>query len=193
MILFLNSLFAEAGTVIVSGDQNINDTLPPQINQSIIDELNNSRLMSKSDFDKLLRLSDNLANSNENVENALALIAGLLIIQNQTNAGYENTIVGLRSELENVRGDYYDLKKDNENFENAILEYEVEFKKYKVSFWFYIGSAFVFAFIAFKLYYVLKVKNKWYFVKQAIARNFPIKVNPPDPGKADFSFKKIKW
>ena len=168
-------------TILVSGDVQTDQAIPDNVEPSLIDEPNTT--ITRSDFDKLLRLSENLDKSNENVELALTTVYALISRQNDTNIAYENTIMNLTDIIVDVNYQLSLTRKSNQELSNQITRMQVELNNYKNTYWVSLFAVVLMTFMFARGYHIFKQRGKGYWLVQWIRSINPFRI--PVPGVED--------
>lgn len=191
MILFLCSNLATAEIIIISGDTNYTIANPDNVEPALITEPNTT--LTRSDFDKLVRLSQGIEQSNENVLQALLLIAATIEFQNSTNNAYQKAITDMSKIITETQTELFETKRSNNALSNQIEKMQVDLGNYKATYFSSSILLFIIGFLVAKAYQKFVVRGKMWLIKAFINKYNPLRIPLPDPSKAKFNFKKEKF
>lgn len=173
-----------ADTIIVSGDGNITASIPDETVEPTTTEL-----VDKTDFDKLVGLTDNLIKTGNNLEKVADYLNSKEQGQNLRDSIVNATITSLIDENTQLRESVQMSKKDIEKLQDQIQTIQISLNRHQLSYWVSIVFAIGFTIFVMRIYHAYKYNKKSFWLVKYIRHLWPFNTSPPNPDEVKYKVK----
>lgn len=176
---------SRADTIIINGDQNSTASIPTEVkNESISQEI-----LDKTDFDKLVGLTDGLIKTGEQLEKVSSYLESREQGQNLRDDIVNKSMTILLEENTALRSTLDKRQEDIEELQDQVQTIQISLARHQLIYWVSTALVILFTIGAMRIYHAYKYNKKSYWLVKYLRNLWPFAINPPDPDEVKYKVR----